>query len=951
MFSFDEANLPKIQRRIAFIGVDFQKDFTDSDGALAAVEPQGFVERSVKLAEAFRSAGADVIWAQSRFDKVAPLGEEQVLASDQAPPRGRPSQRRLPQVDMGETGPVDDEAFLSHEQPTCLRASTTGCETSEQVAKAKQKSDIEITKTRYSAFNGTHLLRILRSKMVMELYICGSLANVGVYATAIDAAGHGISITVIDDCCGYRSMNRQATAFAKLVELTGCDVESADSVREALMPSRKSPAPRKTRPTTSAVDGEKKAAAAAAAAVSQTNDESGLIAQMDSLALNGKAAQVKASDLIAQMDNLELNGKAAKVKANTSTKPPVHSAGGASRVESSPDPPSVIEPDSPAREERSTKSNHGEAAELESKAPAKLREKANSVSEGDSLETKTLSPGPTNGKAYPQANTKSTVSSDKAKVEAPEPAEDESSDSTDLKAPQKGLCSGDTDIIEDVLSGDLAKTAFAKLKDEVDWQRMSHQGGEVPRLVAVQGQVGEDGSIPVYRHPSDESPPLLPFTPTVLAIKAETEKHLGHPLNHVLIQFYRDGRDYISEHSDKTIDVVKDSYIANVSLGAQRIMVLRSKRQDKDPSLADISDKTAKKEGDKPNASNEKDQPLDKASAEQKEKGTGESETPPSKRQAQRAILRHNSLCRMGLMTNRQWLHAIRQDKRPEREKTSEELAFGGARISLTFRRIGTFLNRDETLIWGQGATGKTRGEAKAVINGQVGGEAVAMLRAFGLENHSAAFDWDAQYGGGFDVLHMSSSPRFFAGGDAVVNNRVRIMLAEYGVGYARGSLTGGNAVVKFVDNDPGKSTVEGDAAIMLYLDAWYAPKRDGTVLSRPGMATKLSRFQRAISLLQRYRTAVPPSAEGAKPDLKLLKEDLAAWDVLLTPKSEKSTLFASGDEEEKEPSLVDFALWPVLHDIVCRCGRDSLGPWKGLGRYHDVFAARDRVKKALGAG
>lgn len=48
------------------------------------------------------------------------------------------------------------------------------------------------------------------------------------------------------------------------------------------------------------------------------------------------------------------------------------------------------------------------------------------------------------------------------------------------------------------------------------------------------------------------------------------EDALQHPVNHVLIQYYRSGNDYISEHSDKTIDVVRDSKIVNVSLGAER---------------------------------------------------------------------------------------------------------------------------------------------------------------------------------------------------------------------------------------------------------------------------------------------------------------------------------------------------------------------------------------------
>lgn len=85
-------------------------------------------------------------------------------------------------------------------------------------------------------------------------------------------------------------------------------------------------------------------------------------------------------------------------------------------------------------------------------------------------------------------------------------------------------------------------------------------------------------SFPVYRHPADNSPPLSPFSPTVQLIRRAVEEALSHPVNHVLIQLYRDGKDAISEHSDKTIDVVKGSKIVNVSLGAQRVMTLRTKR-------------------------------------------------------------------------------------------------------------------------------------------------------------------------------------------------------------------------------------------------------------------------------------------------------------------------------------------------------------------------------------
>lgn len=112
---------------------------------------------------------------------------------------------------------------------------------------------------------------------------------------------------------------------------------------------------------------------------------------------------------------------------------------------------------------------------------------------------------------------------------------------------------GDSKILHSALPLGVAKHAFERVKEEVDCQSMRHRSGEVPRKVAVQGEVGKDGSRPLYRHPADESPPLLQFTPAVDRIRKEVEKILKQPFNHALIQLYRNGQDNISEHSDKVL--------------------------------------------------------------------------------------------------------------------------------------------------------------------------------------------------------------------------------------------------------------------------------------------------------------------------------------------------------------------------------------------------------------
>jgi glutathione S-transferase len=324
-----------------------------------------------------------------------------------------------------------------------------------------------------------------------------------------------------------------------------------------------------------------------------------------------------------------------------------------------------------------------------------------------------------------------------------------------------------------------------------------------------------------------------------------------------------------------------------------------------------------------------------------------------AQRRAQRAPLPHNSLCRMGLKTNMKWLHSIRQDKRADREKSGSELAYNGARISLTFRQIGTFLSQDESKIWGQGATAKSRDGAKEVINGQRE-ESVQLLRAFGAENNSSVFDWDAHYGKGFDVLHLQASPRLFASTDGVINMRIRLMLAEYGINYAKGSMGSGqesktnstikhmafgSPPVKYLDNNEGNAEVQGDMAIMLYLHSCHQKKKSSVPAS--DYASLFTMFQRALALLPAWRTAFRES-EGNERTEKT-KACLSEWDDTIRT-SLRGMPFMGGEI----PNLPDFAFWPVLHEIMETCGSDVVDHFANLKSYYHSMETRESTAKVL---
>ncbi|EXF73636.1 isochorismatase [Colletotrichum fioriniae PJ7] len=905
MFPFDVTAMPTLPTRKGLLVIDFNNDFVSADGALPVTNGNELVTRTLELVKAFRKVG-DVIWVRSEFDKYRLASGEQIWATDTIPkPQILESRARrriggASQQAPEETFDADPEAFLSQPGPKIVRSGTPGAGYPAAVQEVIGKRDINLTKSHYSVFSSGQLIQMMRVKFVHELYICGSLTNIGVHASAMDAATFGYSITLVEDCCGFRSDVRHNASMSKLVEVTGCEVMESEAVIKKLQPKSES----------------KPAAPSSPVVPKRVAEASG--GQTPPLADSYKMK------LEEQLANLSIKNSKSSASKPSISRPRRDLSGPGCATAS--DVLEVDEDAGPIGDSPDKEVHKRSKRPMVGKGSLEIEVDTDSVPEKSLVEKRQLPKKIADEKASSTSDIE--LEPDSSPELNPEPAKkaaamDDIIEVDNSPRATEPLCEGDTTVIHNILPSNLAEGIFEKVRDEVAWQRMSHQGGEVPRLVAVQGEVADDGSIPVYRHPSDESPPLFPFTPTVQKIKAEVEKELGHPLNHVLIQFYRSGTDYISEHSDKTLDIVKGSYIANVSLGAERTMVFRTKRRDKDPSGTTT--------------------PSGEASLQ---------------RQICRAKLPHNSLCRLGLATNGRWLHAIRQDKRMDRDKTPPELAFDGGRISLTFRQIGTFLDRDSTLIWGQGATSKTRETAQAVINGQCS-QAVDMVHAFGTENHSSDFDWDKYYGKGFDVLHMSTSPRLCTSADPVVNMRIALMLAEYGISYAKGSISpsfnwkdsnaGGKDIpavpaslpIRFVDNDVAKSTVQGELAIMLYLDSVHGSGKKGVAdRAQVDVARTFTRFQDGLALLDKWRGLEKDSQSG-KRDLSSLKRELATWEGYAGEAD-----FIAGSSVW----LADFAVWPVLHVIFKDANAETLETTKKLKAYYERIKSSDSATKVLDA-
>lgn len=762
---------PNLSTRKALILTGLQHDFVSPNGKLPVNNlDSGFLKRTKALINEFRPHG-QIIWIRTEIDAsrhpsdvdedacnvITSLdehnqpsseddSEDDASESDTAQPsrKRKPGQdtsspvttqgaskrnQRKSSLDEASTdapAPGDEEHFLTQtpNREACFIKGTLGADYAAEVKSSVQPTDLQVTKAYYSAFSSTSLLSTLRMKLITELYVCGAMTNLNVYATSMDAARYGIKITLVEDCLGYRHRERHDLAIKRLVDIMDASVTTSDQVI-AEMGAGTSPRHRVTEPTTTHTTlGANIDAAADMLEVASSDDEDDedLLSVRASPSKSHKPLENRGSrpqdeHLHAVDTGSEPHPqfqRHASAESNTGTGTSQRTT--ADDIECSGQVETVeLEITRPLNRLAISDEAARPTATARTTTNATNRNPPEQAANAAGNSTQSL---PTT--ATPQKNQKAKIRNALSKIQRRNrKAEADIMTTRQTDQPLLGVDKKEeslsSSIQYDLLPPDRLDGLFHKLKEEVKWQKMHHQTGEVPRLVCCQGTIDSEGDMPIYRHPSDETIALLPWSKTVDEIRHAAEAIAGHELNHALIQLYRAGTDFISEHSDKTLDIRPGSFIVNASFGAERVMRLRTKR----------SQNTAE-----PSAQG------------------------PQSRTTHRIRLPHNSALLMSLETNAQYLHSINADKRPASELTPAEKAYDCQRISLTFRNIGTYLDAKSEYIWGQGATGKEREDAKKVINGDAR-EVDKLVKGFGAENAAAEVAWTEWYGDGSDVLHL----------------------------------------------------------------------------------------------------------------------------------------------------------------------------------------------------
>ena len=364
-----------------------------------------------------------------------------------------------------------------------------------------------------------------------------------------------------------------------------------------------------------------------------------------------------------------------------------------------------------------------------------------------------------------------------------------------------------------------------------------------------------------------------------------------------------------------------------------------------------------------------------------KKAGRGQGTASPGiPRQTHRTPMPHNSVFVLGPQTNLQWLHGVRADKRPQLQRSAEEKSFGGERISITFRQIGTFVDPETKRIWGSGAKQKSKATA-GTIRTVDDAEMEAMIAGFGKENHQSDFDWDKEYGMGFDVINLvSEKTKLTICDDKVANLRVRLSLSEKRIAYVLVDRTvpepqdtranrykfhpwapglSNTQKPMFEDVDEDASKTEGDLAILFYLDKFYpfttpegASARDlhratALVFTRASKSNELLFWWREMQSMlstEEPLSSIEQSA-GERPltfNQSLLEEfqgDLDTWEGYAAEAE-----YIAGDFW----TIIDCAFWPVLDEIISGWDKFDERRYSKLLAYHQRVYNREYVRKSL---
>ena len=198
----------------ALVTVDVQNDFCHGEGFLGRLgAPMGLIQamtpRLQRLLDAARRRGVPVIHVVSHHDEsyASPVVTEQKLRHGL---------------------PMEVDGRRLKDAPYCLKG-TWGAEL---YAIDAQPGEEIVIKHRYSAFRGTNLDLILRSRGIQTVILTGVATNACVESTGRDVYMHDYYLVFVGDCTATTSQAAHDATLANIDQFFG-QVATADAIARA----------------------------------------------------------------------------------------------------------------------------------------------------------------------------------------------------------------------------------------------------------------------------------------------------------------------------------------------------------------------------------------------------------------------------------------------------------------------------------------------------------------------------------------------------------------------------------------------------------------------------------------------------------------------------------------------------------------------------------------------
>lgn len=492
--------------RSALLIIGLQNEFLDPEAgrcvmvAMDAGVPS-FVDNLKAFVPSFRARDGDVIWVRSEYQKprdfIDPRNDETVLiisddsdsdsGADGDSETGIIKEEKIKGV-KGVRPPLRTDAFLAVESdhPPCAPATPASEFHPSIQASIASPPDRVMVKTWFSAFKETPLLQTLRGRFISDLYICGVITNVCILATAADAAKHGFNVFVMPDCLGYRNLVAHQQSIRVMVDDYGVEEISSGQLINGWEKEM-----RKQKLKAKGKDGAS-SKGSPLGAISFSNEE-----------LVKMVAGIKMGEVVGRLGGVPEQDEEDEEELNNSLP--------------STAPLIAVDPLVAVSEEYSdttlrkalVQRNVMRSGGPEGETARKLRagkdvEKAGRtgrMKNPDQAEGGKRDEGEEGGgkgrKSREHRKKKSHPSKDSSRAKDPPRNVITPGTKFDSKAPvmKAGdvLGEGDSKLVNSILPRFIAKVAFDKLKKEVAWRTMYHRGGEVPRMVAVEGDIDADG--------------------------------------------------------------------------------------------------------------------------------------------------------------------------------------------------------------------------------------------------------------------------------------------------------------------------------------------------------------------------------------------------------------------------------------------------------------------------